>query len=281
MLDSVIIKKIESFVYQKPRSMQEIADHIAKNWRTADRYVQEIETSFGTISTRVFREGTRGALKIVFWSSPEKVSSSIFQEKLEQEILKSRRKEDFSPFDIFQHVREKNKEAYLEKSVSQKEKNLSHYAKLLLGAEKQILLFSGNLSIVNEKGKDFDMFAVFDNLVKRKIPIKVLCRVDFSGRNNVEKLLSLNFKYGKELIEVRHNEQPLRGSIIDMKSVRLKETNIPTLKTNELQKETDIVYFIKDKEWAEWISHIFWKIFSSSIDAKIRLQQIQKLRETR
>ena len=72
MLSSEVIKKIEDFVYEKPRSIQEIAEYIKKNWRTADRYIQEIEKNFGTISTKVFREGTRGALKIVYWSAVEK-----------------------------------------------------------------------------------------------------------------------------------------------------------------------------------------------------------------
>ena len=106
---SKIIKKIEDFVYSKPRNVQEIAEHIDKNWRTADRYVSEIKKEFGTVSTSVFREGTRGALKIVYWSSMEKVSSSVFQQKLEDEIMKGKAKEDFYPFDIFQHVPDKNK----------------------------------------------------------------------------------------------------------------------------------------------------------------------------
>ena len=59
MLSNDIIKKIENLVSQKPRSIQEIANSIGKNWRTADRYIEEIEKNFGTISTRVFREGTR------------------------------------------------------------------------------------------------------------------------------------------------------------------------------------------------------------------------------
>jgi len=100
MLDNNTIKKIESFVYSKPRSVQEIAQHIDKNWRTADRYIEEIETNFGTISTRVFRGGTQGALKIVFWASVEKISSSVFQEKLEQQIYLAHRKEEFSAFDF-------------------------------------------------------------------------------------------------------------------------------------------------------------------------------------
>ena len=114
MLDSITIKKIEDFVCQKPRSVQELAVHLGKNWRTVDRYIEEIEKNFGTISTRVFRGGTRGALKIVYWSSMEKLSSSIFQEKLEEDILKARRKDDFSAFDIFQYVDDKKKKVTIE-----------------------------------------------------------------------------------------------------------------------------------------------------------------------
>jgi len=67
MLDSETIKKIEDFVYQKPRSIQEVSEHLGKNWRTVDRYIEEIGKSFGTISVRVFREGTRGALKATLY----------------------------------------------------------------------------------------------------------------------------------------------------------------------------------------------------------------------
>src|SRR3989344_5559122 len=127
MLDNQTIKKIEDFIYLKPRSMQEIARHIQKNWRTADRYIQEIMEEFGTISTRTFREGTRGALKIVYWSSVDKISNSLFQEKLKEEILHFKRKEDFSAFDIFQHIPEKNKKINIEKV---KDENLTDIKKL-------------------------------------------------------------------------------------------------------------------------------------------------------
>jgi len=280
MLSNEIIKKIEDFVYSKPRSVDEIAKHIGKNWRTADRYVQEIEKNFGTISTRVFREGTRGALKIVFWASVEKVSSSVFQERLEKEILRAKKKEDFSSFDIFQYVKDKNKDAHIEGNNVQKQDNLKSYGKLLESTERQVLIFSGNLSFINEKSNNFDMFSVFDRLVKKKISIKVLCRIDVVGKNNIEKLLSLNFKYGKEIIEIRHHEHPLRGAIIDGKLIRLKEITFPTRKSFEPKKEISTIYFIKDKEWAEWLSRIFWKMFNSSIGAKVRLEQIQKIMDT-
>lgn len=278
MLSNVIAKKIEDFVYGKPRSVDEVAKHIGKNWRTADRYIEQIQKDFGTISTRVFREGTRGSLKIVFWSSVEKASSSVFQEQIEKDILNAKKKEHFSSFDIFQHIPDKNKQAHTEITETQREENIAEYAKLLKSAEKQVLIFSGNLSIINEKSKKFDMFDAIDYLVSKKIPVKVLCRIDLVGKQNVEKVLSLNFKYGKELIEVRHHEQPLRGAIVDNKKVRLKEINSPTSKKNELKKEIGIIYSINDKDWADWLSKIFWKMFNSSVDANLRLIEMNKIK---
>src|SRR3989344_9017902 len=102
MFDSNISKRINDFVYQKPRTIQEIAHLIGKNWRTANSYIEKIEKEQGTLSTRMFREGTRGALKIVFWNSIEKIHSNTFQERLFKQIESSRYKDDFSPLDLYQ-----------------------------------------------------------------------------------------------------------------------------------------------------------------------------------
>ncbi|MDP3027091.1 MAG: hypothetical protein Q8N63_05255 [Nanoarchaeota archaeon] len=279
MLSSEIIKKIEDFVYAKPRSIQEISVYINKNWRTADRYISEIEKNFGTITTRVFREGTRGALKIVYWSSVEKISSSVFQQQLEEDIMKSKSKYDFSGFDIFQHVQDKNKTAWVKIAEDEvKAGRLKEFENLLLEAKKQVLFFSGNLSFINFKDKDVDIFNILENLIKKGISIKVICRVDIAGIENITKLLSLNFKYGKEAIEIRHRIQPLRITVIDNKILNIKEIKEPTGRKHELTKKTFIFYTIKDKEWIEWISRIFWKMFTNSISAEKRLQEMNKLK---
>jgi len=275
MLDSITIKKIEDFVCQKPRSVQELAVHLGKNWRTVDRYIEEIEKNFGTISTRVFRGGTRGALKIVYWSSMEKLSSSIFQEKLEEDILKARRKDDFSAFDIFQHIDDKKKKVTIEHIEGD---NIEGLKKKLLTAKKQLLIFSGNLSFINLKNKKVDTLDVFEELVKNGISIKILCRVDLDGMENIKKLLSLNFKHGKDLVEIRHTEQPLRTIIYDEELATLKEVKEPTGKINELNKKVFIYYAIKDKEWIKWLKRIFWKMFNNSISAKKRLEELEKLK---
>lgn len=275
MLNTATINTIEKFVYPKPRSIQEIAECIDKNWRTADRYIEEIEKNYGTLSTRVFREGTRGALKIVYWASVEKISPSIFQEKLEQDISTCKKKEDFSAFDIFQYIPEKNRTVSIE---NDEEDNLEEMSKILLNAQKQILFFSGNLSFINTQNKKKDTSEIFERLADKKIIIKILCRVDLAGKDNVEKVLSLNSKYGKNLIEIRHDAHPLRGFIIDGKYIRLKEIKEPTGKINELNKKTFIFYNISDKSWADWLSRIFWKKFSNSMEAMKRLEQIKHIR---
>ena len=204
MLTAETIKKIEDAVYSKPRSVQEIAQLIKKNWRTADRYIEQIEKEFGTIATRTFREGTRGSLKIVYWAAVEKISHSIIQQKLEETIMQAKKKEEFSAFDIYQYIADTQKEVSLEEGKEEGEKNVEELVKYLRQAKKQVFIFSGNLSLVNLKKKDADLFACLEQLVKQKISIKIIARVDIAGKENVEKMLSLNFKYGKEMVEIHY-----------------------------------------------------------------------------
>ena len=274
MLDSEITNKIEAFVYVKPRCIQEIAEFLGKNWRTVDRYVGEIEKNFGTISTRVFRGGTKGALKIIYWSSVEKISSFIFQEKLEQSIFFSKKKEDFSAFDIFQYIPVENKTSVV---LDKEEDNVEEFNKIILNAQKQILFFSGNLSFINIEDKNINMIHIFEKLLNQKISLKILCRVDIEGKDNINQILSLNLKHGKDLIEIRHDAHPIRGIIVDGNFIRLKEVKESTGKINELNKKKFIFYNISDKSWAEWLSKIFWKKFSNSMDANKRIGHLNQL----
>ena len=141
--------------------------------------------------------------------------------------------------------------------------NIDELRKKFLTAKKQLLIFSGNLSFINLKNKKEDTLSTIGELVKRGISIKVLCRVDLAGKENIKKLLSLNFKHGKELVQVRHSEQPLRAVIYDDNMITLKEVKEPTGKINELNKKIFIYYAIKDREWVKWMQRIFWKIFKT------------------
>jgi len=276
MLSNEEIKKIENFVAEKPRSMSEIAELMDISWRTADRYIEQIKTDLGTLQTTVFREGTRGALKIVFLAGVEKISHSVFQQELEKEIINGRRKEDFSAFDIYQYISDKNKNAVIERTAEEEDTNLKEFGNIHMLAKKQLLLFSGNLSFVNLK--KINMMKILEDLIKRGVKIKILCRADLAGKENIAKVLSLNFKYGKEMIEIKHKDQPIRGIIVDNQLFRMKEIKEPTGKIKELDKKVFIFYTIKDKEWTEWLSRIFWKMFSQSIDANKRLEELNKLK---
>ena len=279
MLDTATIQKMEDFVCLKPRSIDEMAKHIGRNWRTADRYIQHIEKEFGTMTTRTFREGTRGALKIVYWTAIEKFKASIFQDRLEQQIMQGRGKKDFSAFDIFQHVSQKDKAAWMRVGEEEdKLGKLSILKNLLLTAKKQILFFSGNLSFINYKYKDINIFNTLEELVKKGIQIKIVSRVDIAGLENIQRLLSLNNKYGKELVQIRHAEQPLRVTIIDDKHMNIKEIKEPTGRIKELNKRTFIFYDIKDKDWISWLRRIFFKMFNSSIDSHRRIEEIKKIK---
>lgn len=277
MLEPAILDKIEKFVYIKPRSIQEIAQNIDKSWRTADRYTQEIEKEYGTLATRTFRGGTRGALKIVYWASIEKAHSSVFQEKLAKDIEMFKNRTDFSAFDIYQHVPAKNKKVSVEQTEKEAKTDLKEYINHLRATKKQLLVFSGNLSWTNLKNKEVDVFKVIEDMVKKGISIKVLCRVDLVSLKNIEKMLSLNFKYGKEIIEIRHCEHPLRSTISDNKIMRLKEVKEPKGKDRELKNSLYIFYTIKDKDWAEWGSRVFWNLFSNSINARKRIEELNNL----
>jgi len=278
MLDNLTVKKIEDFCIPKPRSIQEIAGHLNKNWRTADRYVSEIKKEYGTLDVRTFREGTRGALKIVYYSAVEKFSGTVFQKELEKEIFNGRDREDFSPFDIYQFVSDKDKFIWVKKGFDEsKSGRLSEFKELLDTAKKQVIFFSGNLSFLSFDDGEINLYDEIEGLVKRGVSIKVICRIDFVGIKNIKKILSLNHKYGKELVEIRHNRQPLRVTIIDNQYINLKEVKEPNHRVEELLEKTFFFYTIKDRDWIKWLQNIFWKMFNSSVGSSKRLEELEKI----
>jgi hypothetical protein len=278
VLDKSLQKKIVDFVYLKPRTVQEIAQLIDKNWRTADSYVEKISQETGLIGSRTFRGGTRGALKVVFWNNIEKLSSNQFQERLTKQIESAKNKEDFSPLDIYQYVDTKRKRAFSEivedETVSKTQDIIGLFAK----AEKQILYFSGNMSFLEMKEKKKNILNIIEEAANRGVSIKVLARIDITSLENFRKIMAINHKLGKEVIEIRHASQPLRGFIIDEKEIRLKEEKNPSLWKGELKQKTRIFYEIYDEEWVEWLQKVFWNLFRTSIDAKVRIRDIETVR---
>lgn len=279
VLESSTIKKICDFVKQKPRTVQEISELIKKNWRTAERYVEKIEQETGCISTRVFREGTRGALKIVYWNAIEDIHSTSFQDELLDSLLQGKRKDDFSPFDIYQYVPEKKKKVYVEDvSKTDPEIEVSEEQDLvgfLRQASRQVLVFSGNLSWINAHQGAAKILDVIRELARRNVSVKIIARVSMVGADNAKKLLTINKEPGKDMIEIHHRYQPLRAIIIDNKTVKLREIRDPAYyPPGELKKKVEIFYEIYDKDWIEWLQKVFWKMFSTAMPSEKRIKEI-------
>lgn len=277
MLDRETIKKINEFVYAKPRSVDEIAKYISVNWRTANRYVEKISNEEGAISSKVFREGTRGALKVVFWNNIEKLHASEVQERLFKQIQLGRKKEDFSPSEIFHFVDKKKKKLKImdEKKYSSAS-NFKDFAGMLRGAKRQVLFFSGNLTFSNMTYHDKKIRDILEELSKEKISSKILTRVELAGIENIKSTLSINRRVGYDAIEIRHCYQPLRTTIVDEKVAIFKEILDPQIYAKgELKEKMSILYYIYDEDWIGWLQKIFWSLFRSSLDARERVEELK------
>ncbi len=280
-LNAALTKSICDFVKLKPRTVQEVSEHIRKNWRTAERYVNRIEEETGCLSTRVFREGTRGALKIVYWKLSDDIHSLSFQQELFDEIMEGKRKDDFSPFDIYQYVQKKMKKAHVE-DISRREQDISleqDFVGFLRQTTKQLLIFSGNLSWINGKQGKVKIIDIIRELLARGVSIKIVVGISMVGVDYVQRFLALNKEQARDLIEIRHRRQPLRAMIVDDKIMKLREIRDPAYyKPGELKKKIEIFYEIYDKEWIAWMQKVFWKMFSTGIPAEKRIQEIESIK---
>ena len=277
MLTPEIVTKIHDFVYEKPRTITEIAEFLELNWRTADSYVEKIASEQGTIGTRLFRGGTRGALKIVFWNLGAKINSVHVQDALFSRISSGIKKSDFSPFDIYQYVDETKRGAVIVENARRKE-----MISALQAAKKQILFLSGNLSWINDSEGRVPLLKVIEETVQRGVSVKVLCRIDFPGIKNILLMQAINNQIGKDVIEIRHMEQPLRGFIVDSELeegfFQLKETkNVQDFKAGEMDKNMTLSYTVQDKVWITWLSKVFWHSFRSAVPYEKRIKDLRSI----
>ena len=289
------IKSIIDFVKKEPRTVQEISRHISKSWLTADSYIKKAEEKTGLISIKTFRKGSRGALKVVFYNNPERVLQDDIKERLFTQIKSARRKSDFDFMELFQYIPEEKKKAHLiEKSaVSKGTKNKKSEGKtsgnsvsssfvmplseLPSIAHDHVYFFSGNLSFINDPDNGRKVVDIFEELIHKKVHIKILCRVNLATIKNIEKLSALLSKY-PEFIEIRHCYQPLRGFIVDGKSARFRESEQAQLyKPGELNEDIRIYYAISDEEWISWLQKLFWNLFRTSVDYYDRIKEINKI----
>jgi len=281
MLDKETERKILDFVHQQPRSVQEIAQFIDSNWRTADAYIEKIAAETGQIGTRIFRGGTRGALKIVFWANIARLSSNEFQERMYRKIEIGRRKEDFSPLELYAYIPEDKRKAWKARSDKDNPGQHKNLTELLAQAREQVLIFTGNCSFINLVQNDKPMLELVKELVQRGVTIKVLSRVDMASIKNLQKMLEVNYALGEDAIEIRHAEQPLRGFVVDDKIVRLKEELDPSrYRAGELDGDAVLLYEFYDAAWVKWVQNVFWALYRTALSGQKRLEDlgsIQKL----
>ncbi len=275
MLDEAITRKLLGFVAAQPRSIDEIARMLGRNWRTADRYVAQIAQETGSLAVRTFREGSRGALKVVYLVTGDRVPGTEVQDSLFARILAGRAKTDFSPFDIYVHAAPERRSATLYRFPDVDVAPERDLIGLVRGAQTQILSFSGNLSWVRRVQ---DGERLIDALAKRAaagIAIRVVCRVDLATVENLREIERINARLGREAIEVRHCEQPLRGLVIDDRVIHLKEVLDPAkYRPGELSSRTFLFYDLSDPAWVSWLTRVFWRLFQTGTPAAKRLAAI-------
>ncbi len=278
MIDKTDIKKIEEYVYTKPRTVQEIAQLINKSWRTADSYVDTIASETGNIAIRTLRGGTRGAVKIVYWNNIEKIHSSQAQERLFKQIELGRTKHDFSPFNIYQYVDEKKRTSFFEDQEEELINVKQDLAGTLRSAQRQVLFFSGNLSWTNLKQQGKELTKVFEEITEKGVSLKFLANIDITSLANAQKINAINTIIGKERIEIRHCEQPLRAFIVDDKVVKMKETKSSSEQTKK-GKNTYLFYEVYDEDWVVWMQKIFWNFFRIGIPLQKRVKDLETIRK--
>jgi hypothetical protein len=277
VLTPEITKKIASFVKKEPRTIQDIAKHISKSWVTAESYVEKIRQQTGLLSTKVFRAGTQGALKLVYWNYEGALSSDEVKEALFQRIRLGARKTDFDPLEIYQHIPAKNKRSILEWYDNPQKSLKQGLHQFLRQAESEICCFSGNGSWMNMTENGKPILSTLEELLKRKVTIRMVMRIDLASMENIKRLSRLMNKYPDQL-DIRHATQPLRGFVIDGKTVRLKnELESSTYKPGEIKGNLRVFYQWQDEDWSFWTQQVFWQMHRNAPAAEQRMKELEKI----
>lgn len=278
MLTPDNIKLINEQVYKEPRTVKEISVLLKVSWITANKYILYLIEKYGILRLKVFKGGTRGALKIVYWNNTEGVKSGTAQQILFDKIKLGKSKKDFSPFDIYHLIDEEKRKAILEIRKSEEEVKNQDIVNTFRAARRQVFIFSGNLSFVNLIDRNNKIIDLLTELARRKINIKIICKVDLASINNIDKVLAINKALGYDAIDIKHCEQPLRGFIVDDKIFSLREEkNKSEYKEGEMAYDIGLIYEIYDKDWIEWMERVFWNIYNNGLPIEQRMKDLQSL----
>ena len=277
VLEESSIQEIIDFVKKEPRTIQEISQLLNKSWVTADTYIRKVKEKTGLIDIKTFRKGTQGALKLVYYASPDLIVMDDVKKKLYYQIINNRKKEDFDFLEVFQFIPDQHKISFLEEYADSQISIKQNFFAFLKQAKQQIYVFSGNLSFINMEENGVRFMEVLEELLSRKVILKILCRVNIASVKNISAINHLIQKYPHQ-IEIKHCFHPLRGFIIDDNLMRFKsEEHLNMYKAGELEKNLRVFYEISDHDWINWLQNIFWKLFRTSIDYQTRLKEIERV----
>ncbi len=277
VLNHDIKRKLLELIAQSPRSIQELAVELNKNWRTIDNYITKLVEE-GLISIKEFKKGSRVAFKIVYLQPEINYQITNVQKKILRQIESGKRSQDFSPLNIIQYIPETEVKSYFKSAGLPTNKVTEDLSLFLNQATTSLQMFSGDLSWVDLKSGKSSILDVMEGLAKDKVTIKIIARVDKSTQKRIEKLLNINYKLGYDAIEIRHDEHPLRCFIVDGKIVRLKEPAFSSVK-GELKKMGTYFYQVHEDSWTNWFERMFWSSFRSSIPANKRLEVLDRIEE--
>ncbi len=269
------IQKILEIVKKEPQTVFDISKKINRSWVTTEKYLHEIKEKTGLINLKTFREGSQGALKIVYSTSNEWSFDDEIRTNLAHQILHARQKKDFDFMDIFQFIKESEKSSYVQKGIKPRsrmnEPDNQHVA------QKTAHVFSGNLSYLTNPHKGKTVVELMEEELENGAHIRILTRVNTSTLQNIEKISNLLVKYPGKL-EIHHRYQPLRGVIIDEQYARFRgEEQEEDYREGELPVSERIYYEIHSPEWIAWLEKVFWQMWRSSIPFDQRIKEIQKI----
>lgn len=273
MLSKTDSEKILQFVKREPCLIQDLSRHLDKSWVTTESYVEKVAKDTGLIRTKSFRSGTKGAIKVVYWNYTESSQSDEVRTKLFERVKTGQTKEDFDPLEAYQHVPHGKGKVLVEMFDSATFASKKSLIDFFNRVESEVLVFSGNLSFLRYP----EIKESFAGLLKRGVQAKVVCRVDIGTLENLKSIEDLLHQFPGQ-VEIRHCRQPVRGFIVDGKTVRLKEERTRAdLKAEELSRDIRVLYEIYDSEWVAWFQNVFWYLYRTSVNYTERLSALEKV----
>tara|TARA_Y100000310_G_C20623128_1_gene784401 strand:- start:350 stop:1180 length:831 start_codon:yes stop_codon:yes gene_type:complete len=275
-MDKETRQKVLELVHARPRAVAEIAASINKNWRTANRYIEQLAAE-DLLNIHVFRKGGRGSLKIAFWPTEATTSPSSVKQFLFQRIVQGVQFEDFSPLDIVQHIAPEYRSLFSLSKTSYAEKpNVDDWFKVWKEASSSLQFFSGNLSFMHLGGTE-NVLKLLDGALGKGVDAYFLTRVDHTNKELIQKMLSLNKRGHKGKVHIRYAHQPLRCTIADKHTAHLKE-DFSRYSVEDTKKNV-CLYTLTDEAWVQWLDDVFWHFWHGGVDAEKRLDLFQELQE--